>query len=517
MDKNFKNFKTNYLIRTVLLCIAIGVSAGLLAVGIVLLSLKLNEISINAGFYVLIGVGVAALLGVPLFFLLRPDDVAVAKKIDDSYALGEKIQTMVEYSDTEGELVAIQRNDAIGRLSGLKVKGVSVKRVIVAAVAAALGLALFITSIAIPARATVVIPPPPDDVFEVTDVQLVALKQLKEDVESSALDEQPKNAVVEGLDGLYGVLGDVKQDSVMRSTVLSAVTSVDGILAGENSYLKISSELKLVQDDNLTAVAEAIVKGVAAYRTPNSKINTLARVNEIAQSHDEIIAAAITKSVAPLIESWSGIYGTTLAASIESFYSTFTSFLDNSQYGEDDGLYVSLYVFANDLNGVASTIRQGGSNAAAIQSFIQKACDDFSVSASRVLGDQTYVCMMDEFVRNRLAEIFNIRISDLPLNGEVTPPTPGDDPNGSEDDPGTNGGGNGNQDVVLGSNDMVYSPVLDAHVKYAEVINAYYAEVLERIQSGEADAELAENLRNYFQILFNGIDKDSDNNEDNEN
>ena len=84
MDKNFKNFKTNYLIRTVLLCIAIGVSAGLLAVGIVLLSLKLNEISINAGFYVLIGVGVAALLGVPLFFLLRPDDVAVAKKIDDS-------------------------------------------------------------------------------------------------------------------------------------------------------------------------------------------------------------------------------------------------------------------------------------------------------------------------------------------------------------------------------------------------------------------------------------------------
>ena len=124
---------------------------------------------------------------------------------------------------------------------------------------------------------------------------------------------------------------------------------------------------------------------------------------------------------------------------------------------------------------------------------------------------------MDEFVRNRLAEIFNIRISDLPLNGEVTPPTPGDDPNGSEDDPGTNGGGNGNQDVVLGSNDMVYSPVLDAHVKYAEVINAYYAEVLERIQSGEADAELAENLRNYFQILFNGIDKDSDNNEDNEN
>ena len=181
MDKNFKNFKTNYLIRTVLLCIAIGVSAGLLAVGIVLLSLKLNEISINAGFYVLIGVGVAALLGVPLFFLLRPDDVAVAKKIDDSYALGEKIQTMVEYSDTEGELVAIQRNDAIGRLSGLKVKGVSVKRVIVAAVAAAVGLALFITSIAIPARATVVIPPPPDDVFEVTDVQLVALKQLKED------------------------------------------------------------------------------------------------------------------------------------------------------------------------------------------------------------------------------------------------------------------------------------------------------------------------------------------------
>ena len=64
---------------------------------------------------------------------------------------------------------------------------------------------------------------------------------------------------------------------------------------------------------------------------------------------------------------------------------------------------------------------------------------------------------------------------------------------------------------------MVYSPVHDAHVKYAEVINTYYAEILERIQSGEADAELAENLRNYFQILFAGIEKDSDNNENNEN
>ena len=118
MEKNFLRLKTKYVLMTVLKSVIFGLSCGLLAVGAVLLPLKLKSINIHFGFYILIGVGAALLFGGALFgilFKLRLSDVSIAKKLDKDYKLNERVQTVVEYGEDQSDIVSLLREDKIGR------------------------------------------------------------------------------------------------------------------------------------------------------------------------------------------------------------------------------------------------------------------------------------------------------------------------------------------------------------------------------------------------------------------
>ena len=72
MSNEFNRIKKRFLIEAIIKSAACALSAGLFAVGAVLLGLKLGDSAINAGYYVLIGLGAAFAAGAPVFFLLRP-------------------------------------------------------------------------------------------------------------------------------------------------------------------------------------------------------------------------------------------------------------------------------------------------------------------------------------------------------------------------------------------------------------------------------------------------------------
>ena len=111
--------------------------------------------------------------------------------------------------------------------------------------------------------------------------------------------------------------------------------------------------------------------------------------------------------------------------------------------------------------------------------------------------------MMDEFVREKLAEIFGIKSSDLPSKGPNLPeppavietPDPDKDPNGSHE------GGYGKEEVIHGSNDLIYYPDEEKKVEYGKVFNEYYAEAVERLASGEISDELIKFISEYFKNL----------------
>ena len=69
-----------------------------------------------------IGSAVTLVVGMAFFLIKRPTDKRVAKRLDISFGLNEKVQTMVAFRDEEGAMIEIQRNDTESILSEIHSK-----------------------------------------------------------------------------------------------------------------------------------------------------------------------------------------------------------------------------------------------------------------------------------------------------------------------------------------------------------------------------------------------------------
>ena len=122
MDASFKKIKKKFLVFAIIKSLICGVSAGLFAVGAVLLALKLAGIPIHGGYYALIGVCVASVCFGIVFPFMRLNDLKVARKLDKDYALRERVETMVAFEKDGGDIAILQREDAQTKLENLPKK-----------------------------------------------------------------------------------------------------------------------------------------------------------------------------------------------------------------------------------------------------------------------------------------------------------------------------------------------------------------------------------------------------------
>lgn len=497
MGETFKKLKKQHLISAIIKSAIGGASFGLLVTGIVLLALKLAKVQINPAFYVLIAVGCTLALGGGLFLLLRPTDVKIAKKLDKEYGLNEKVQTMVEFSESEGEVIKLQREDAEVKLSTLPKRKPSVSKLWQYVAAPVVAVALLFTAVFIPMKT---VGSASGDEFDFSNVQAIALRQLIDDVKKSALDETLSGQTVVVLEGLLDGLDETKHESVMRRAVLSSITLIDGIFENANSYADIAAELS--KSERSEKFSSSITTAVTSYKSP-VKITTLQKVNDNAAKGDANISAALEESVNPLMEEFNALRGNALDSAIRLFLASFNANLVNSGYGGEDELYGVLDSFSKALLDVADKIVNGGYSTSNIQAQIKSACANYVQSGTLALSEQMYNCMMDEFVREKLAEIFGIKSSDLPNKGPNLPQQSGgtDTPNPDKDPEETPGGGHGPGGVQHGSNDLIYDPDKEQKVEYGEVFNKYYAEAVERLASGEISDELIKFISEYFKNL----------------
>ena len=509
MDESFKKLKRQFLKNAVIKSAVCGVSFGLLVTGIILLSLKLAKVEINPAFYVLIAAGCAFALGFGLFALLRPTDVKIAKKLDKDYGLNERIQTMVEYSGADGEIIGIQRKDAEDKLNTLPKRKPALSKLWQYIVTPVVAVALLFTAVFIPMQKAGTAS---GDEFDITDVQAIALQQLIEDVKKSELDETLSGQTVVVLQGLLDGLSETRHDSAMRRAVISSITLIDGIFEKANSYADISAELS--KSERTEPFGTSITKAVTSYKS-TVKITTLKKVNENAEKGDADISAALSVSTDALVEEWKDLLGNALSKAItDNFLTPFNANLANSGYGEEDALYGALHGFSKTLIGITDKINVGGYSMNELQRLITNACVDFVQSATVALSEQMYNCMMDEFVREKLAEIFGIKSSDLPSKGPNLPETPDEteDPDPDKDPNGSHNGGLGDGDIIHGSNDLIYYPDEEKKVEYGKVFNGYYAEAVERLTSGEISDELIKFISEYFKNLDIANDRTGDEN-----
>ena len=499
MDKNFKKIKRKHILFALLKGAVCGISAGLAASGIVLLALKLSAIELNALYYALIGGGAALLVTAVMFAVFFPNDKKVAKKLDVEYALKERVQTALEYSGKSGTIVAMQRADAGEKLQSLPARGIQISKLWQYAVALVLAAAIAVAGFLVPLKRAA----GQEDPYSrpPTEFEMLALEELKKNVEDSKLESGYKTPVVESLDGLIEKLRPAETVSDVMPDILASIDFIDGTLSAVNSYETFA---KTLEELNFNDFAEALT---AADIYKQYRLITYDLVEAFEKELISLLNLNVENPVFRYRETYKNL-DSSMAISLFIFASdTIAAALGQSGVSEDNGLYKVLQSFKDTCDSFIKSINEGSQIESTLQHEIDLSFYRFTDDLIDALKVQSYTLGMNKFVIFRIKTIFNLPIDDEEISGgagnkEETP--------GSSDDPDDNrGGGYGDGETKYGSDDEIYDPNTGKYIKYGEILSAYYVIVLEYISSGSLTQEQADMASYYFEILFSGFQTES--------
>lgn len=498
-DEIFLKHKRRFFISAIIKSAICGVSLGLLVVGIILLSLKLNAISIHAVYYVLIGVGIALVCGGLVFLILRPTDQRVAKKLDEEHQLNERVQTSLAYRGQTGLMIELQRGDAGDKMQKLSRQRLSFAKVWQYCVIGVLALSISFTAFFIPAKQVVGkepddIPPIDQTPYIITPYQEAALNELMVNINESHLTDSLKRSTVFVLAELLETLRETDMTiGEMHGHIYAAIDKVHEIILPVNLYADVAAGF--AAEENI--LSQAIMDGIATYKYNNSLVdydnvrffytNRISTVSSGASPYIEEIREQFR------IEKSDELYGL-----FGELSSSILSSLEASGVDEKNALYAVLDKFAADLPEFAEQLSDYGHDEdeqIRLQEDIDNLFRIFFDDFIDELAEQAYNLAMDTFVENRVLIIFDLYVA--PDTGS-TPPT-GNDPNDGGDIFDTPG-------LKPGSYDKIFNPLTGEYVLYSELLQEYYNLLDQITRGGNLTAEQEHAARVYFNLLFNGFD-----------
>ena len=492
MSGQFKRFKNKYILEAAIKSVVVGVSFGMFAAGVILLALKLCNIEINPAYYALIAIGGALICGGLAFLILKPCDKKIAKRLDEEYGLGERVQTALAFKDRDGGLVSLQRQDAETRLSDVKYKAPKISRIWQYILVFALALIMLVTAIAVPAKSNAATPGQPDEPpvtnnkFELSDYQTAALEELIADVEDSHLSEKLKSDIALSLEALLRELKEEDTVNGMRETVAGCVHDADGLIKGACSYYGIGSALYEADSKQL---ARIIAYGAEFYKRYN--FTSYVNVTDFYVGCVETAETEISATSEELKQNIAGLVIGEMRSELTAFIFKINSTL--SGFAEQDNLYSILSRFAAALSSEELT---AGS--------INNIFDNLTYSLSNELAAQAYKFALDRYICNKLVALFEIPSNLVNISAWDLTSVVNEDSGGGDDDK-TNGGGYGDGDQIYGSDDEIYDPVTGEYVKYGEILQRYYDIVNSFLNEGVLTDEQAAIVRTYFTLLFGGL------------
>lgn len=527
MSKNFSTIKRKYFVASVIASAGLGACCGIIVACLLAVIFKTRGIDFHWALYIPIALVVAAGAGALLFLLLRPTDVKVAKKLDSDFALSQKAQTMIEFREAEGDMFTLQREQADEALASVATKRVDWSFLLKFLAIPVMAVALLLAGVLVPAKKSTKPEAPP---FSLTDTQKAALENLISDVQSSSLQAAVKAPTVEVLNVLLAGLKDEQPQSVMRTAVKNSVKLIDGFVTVANSYGKLGTALAL--DATLKEFGYAILDSATFYIEPGKTIRMLSQVNAKADDADERIQNILLNYASNVLKDYSiggdedeeadeseviPIPKEQAAAKLSAYAAIVNAKLEESGFAPEeddetvDALYAALLKFAERMTVCANAT--SGMTDATYHSTLVGVFNDFASingDAVPVLFEQSYTNMMDEFIRNRLAEIFNINVNEFGPSPVVT--TPNRNNGSSENKPG-NSGGYGDGGTKYAGDDPVLNTEFDdgSQIAYGEVIRRYEQFFEEMMENGTCPDDLAAYIRKYFKILNDGIKAEEEN------
>lgn len=499
-SNRFNEIKKKHALWAIAKSAVCGISLGLFVTGVLLLALKLSAITFAIYYYVIIGVGVAAVCGAALYLLrFRPTDKQVAKRTDEDFGLDERVQTALEYRNEGGTIVELQRADAEEKILNLPPRRFSFARVWKFAVIILLGLAIAAVGIAVPAKAA-------DDKFvdpdstprQVTELERAGVRELIANIEDSSLGDWLKTPVVGVLEQLMTDLDTANTEGTLKHAVDTAINMSGSILSSTLSYVPLGDALSANDEAYL---GQAVSNSGRVYRY--YLLTVYDEVRTFDATRFDAVNVKVGKSVTSLRNVLTATIAGGLAQLLEKSSSGINAALASVNVAESDGLYILLKSFAAGLAEIKSSIGGGADNTEA-QNVISDLISKFIVNATNEISTQTYNAAIKVFISNRLKKIFGYPSLELPIEdpdkGDGTTDGPGTDDKKPPDDENHQGSGGSGQ-TQFGSDDEVWVPGR-GYMKYGDVIREYYSLINQYLHSDELTEEQKNMVRAYYDILF---------------
>ena len=475
MRQSFERFQKRIRLAALLRAFLCAFSAGALVCAGLLAVIKLAALAVPLYWCAIAGGSVALPVGLLLYLIRRPTDKRAARLLDQELRLHEKVQTMIDFEGQEGDMIALQREDVIRRLEQTPLDSLKIKRLLPCVISAVLALSLLATAFVIPKKETVTPIDPngvPTDVWELTDWHITAVRGVIDEVKASSMVESGKNEVVFILERLLTDLEPVKTVTLMKQTVITAMVKIDAVADDINTYTTILRALEASEEARVKAFASAM-------GSP---------------------ADPITESAYQALKV--GFSADTLTDDLDDFADALTVAMDGVEVDERDALYLSIDEFADSLLELVQTLPTLGDAALSeVSALFEAAAQSLSVALSQQNVNRT----VSDTANNRLMSIFGILWSELPnelkYSDHAEAGTTGGDYREQDDDTITDGGKGGGE-TIYGSDDAVYDPESETHVKYGDIIDGYDAIKVSELEERSLSDELKELIDAYFAGLY---------------
>lgn len=253
MNEGFLSFKKKILKEHLTKCLILSISLGLIVFGVLFLLWKLKAISLPIWSVIVIPIASIALSFCGPYFLLKPSDKKIAKRLDHELKLNEKVQTMVDYKDSDEFIACLQREDTENKLKAISLKALKFNLPIALIVLGVIGVASTTTAVSIPMKHDQNIVDP-DKPFTLTELQIKRIEEVIAKIKESDINSELATSYENELNALIEKLKVITKQDTVNEEVLKTIETITGEMNDTNKNKIIGKALHSIEstfyDDN---------------------------------------------------------------------------------------------------------------------------------------------------------------------------------------------------------------------------------------------------------------------------
>lgn len=365
MNEGYISFKKKILRNHLIRFLIISFSLFLFIFGILLILTNTKVSSLSIIIDLLIGLISGILVFLLGYFIFKPNDKSIAKRLDKKFDLKNRVQTMIELKDKEGIIVELQKEDTEEKLKEIPLKNLKFKAPFTLLFIFLVGLGTTICATTIKEKEPQV---EPEKEYTVTELQIIKLRELQKQIKGSNIDEQLIIQFNAQIDDLIATLSEGIKESLLESKVRSVINNVETINLAYANNKTIGKALNDItnsyyNDDIVLTLQAQTNKFVGSWKTKTENSNKFVITSTLVKIGDNTYAIDTNSSTneyisASLVEDSTTKIGLTFDSSTNSL-----KFNNEEYYVYEPFTYLraigrNLYNYENNLSNLVTFLNQ---------------------------------------------------------------------------------------------------------------------------------------------------------------